>query len=65
MCDHLAFEIALDIYESERRRLQGLGLGFVEKTWSGEYAWLRARLLFFDNPEGNRIESIAHAPGGQ
>lgn len=60
--DHLAFEISLDEYESERARLQGLGLELVERTWSGEYAWLRARSLFFDDPEGNRIEFIAHAP---
>jgi catechol-2,3-dioxygenase len=63
--DHLAFEISLDEYESERRRLQGIGLEFAEKTWSGEYAWLRARSRFFDDPEGNTIELIAHAPGGQ
>jgi catechol-2,3-dioxygenase len=60
--DHLAFEISLDEYESERARLQGLGLELVERTWSGEYAWLRARSLFFDDPEGNTIEFIAHVP---
>ena len=63
--DHLAFEISLDEYESERTRLQEMGLELVEKTWSGEYAWLRARSIFFDDPEGNRIELIAHTPGGQ
>jgi catechol-2,3-dioxygenase len=61
--DHLAFEIPLDKYETERTRLQGLGLELVEKTWSGEYAWLRARSMFFDDPEGNTIELIAHDPG--
>ena len=60
--DHLAFEIALDEYESEWARLQGLGLELVERIWSGEYAWLRARSLFFDDPEGNTIEFIAHNP---
>lgn len=63
--DHLAFEIPLDEFETERTRLQGMGLEFVEKTWSGEYGWLRARSLFFDDPEGNTVELIAHAPGGQ
>ena len=60
--DHLAFEISLDEYESEWARLQGLGLELVERIWSGEYAWLRARSLFFDDPEGNTIEFIAHNP---
>jgi len=61
--DHLAFEISLDDYESERTRLQEMGSELVEKTWSGDYAWLRARSLFFDDPEGNTIELIAHTPG--
>jgi catechol 2,3-dioxygenase-like lactoylglutathione lyase family enzyme len=60
--DHIAFEISLDEYESEWARLQGLGLELVERVWSGEYAWLRARSLFFDDPEGNTIEFIAHLP---
>ena len=60
--DHIAFEISLDEYESERARLQGRGLELVERIWSGEYAWLRARSLFFDDPEGNTIEFIAHTP---
>ena len=63
--DHLAFEIPLDEFETERMRLPGMGLEFVEKTWSSEYAWLRARSLFFDDPEGNTVELIAYAPGGQ
>ena len=63
--DHLAFEIPLEEYETERTRLQGMDLELVEKIWSGEYAWLRARSLFFDHPEGNTIELIAHDPGGQ
>ena len=63
--DHLAFEISLDEYESERTRLQDMGLELVERRWSGEYAWLRARSLFFDDPEGNTIEFIAHLPDEQ
>ncbi len=63
--DHIAFEISLDEYESERVRLEGLGLELVERIWNGEYAWLRARSLFFDDPEGNTIEFIAHTPGQQ
>ena len=66
--DHVAFEIALDDFERERTRLQERGLDVVERVWSrvgsGEYAWLRARSLFFDDPEGNNIELIAHDPSG-
>ena len=62
---HLAFEIVLEQYEPERTRLQAMGFELVERVWSGEYAWLRARSLFFDDPEGNTIELIAHDPGKQ
>ena len=64
--DHVAFEISLDEFEVERARLQERGLELSERIWSrvgsGEYAWLRARSLFFDDPEGNTIELIAHDP---
>lgn len=67
--DHVAFEISLDEFEMERARLQERGLKLVERVWSqvasGEYAWLRARSLFFDDPEGNNIELIAHDPDGR
>lgn len=60
--DHVAFEISLEQYPAERERLQQLGLEVSERIWRGEYAWLRARSLFFDDPEGNTIELIAHDP---
>jgi catechol-2,3-dioxygenase len=63
--DHLAFEIPPDQYGAERTRLQAMDLELVERVWSGEYAWLRARSLFFDDPEGNTIELIAHDPSMQ
>lgn len=62
--DHLAFEIPLEQYEPERIRLKAMNLALVERVWRGEYAWLRARSVFFDDPEGNTIEFIAHDPGG-
>ena len=62
--DHLAFEIPLELYDTERSCLQALNLELVERVWSGGYARLRARSLFFDDPEGNTIELIAHDPGG-
>jgi len=60
--DHFAFEIPLERYPAERERLQQLGLEVSERVWQGEFAWLRARSLFFDDPEGNTIELIAHDP---
>jgi catechol 2,3-dioxygenase len=58
--DHLAFEISLEQYPTERERLQQMGLEVTERIWQGEYAWLRARSLFFDDPDGNTIEFITH-----
>lgn len=63
--DHLAFEIPFEQYDDERARLKALSLELVERVWSGEYAWLRAHSMFFDDPEGNTIEFIAHDPGGR
>jgi catechol-2,3-dioxygenase len=63
--DHLAFEIPLEQYDIERTRLQAMKIELVERVWSGEHAWLRARSLFFDDPEGNTLELIAHDPGGR
>jgi len=60
--DHFAFEIPLAQYATERERLQQMGLELTERVWRGEYAWLRARSLFFDDPDGNTIELIAHDP---
>ena len=60
--DHIAFEISLEHYPVERERLQRFGLEVTERIWRGEYAWLQARSLFFDDPDGNTIEFIAHDP---
>lgn len=60
--DHFAFEIPLEQYPTERERLQQIGLELTERIWQGEYAWLRARSMFFDDPDRNTIELIAHDP---
>ena len=60
--DHFAFEIPLEQYPTERYRLQQMGLELTERIWQGEYAWLQARSMFFDDPDGNTIELIAHDP---
>lgn len=56
--DHLTFEIDAATMEDQRRRLEAAGLD-VECV---EFPWLRARALFFRDPEGNIIEYLAHDP---
>jgi catechol-2,3-dioxygenase len=56
--NHLAFEIPLVSYDDHRRRLEGLGLDPQPTT----FAWMRARALFFKDPEGNTLELICHDP---
>ena len=60
--DHIAFEIPLEHFQAERERLQQLGLEVSERIWRGEYAWLGARSLFLDDPDGNNVELIARDP---
>ncbi len=50
--DHLAFEIDLDAYETEKKRLEGLGLP-VENT---VFEWTGWRSLYISDPEGNTVE---------
>lgn len=57
--DHLAFEIDLDAYESEIKRLQGLGLA-VETT---VFEWTGWRSLYLSDPEGNTVEFVCFDPG--
>jgi catechol 2,3-dioxygenase-like lactoylglutathione lyase family enzyme len=60
--DHLAFEIPMEAYESERQRLEEMGIAVSERIWTGAMAWIRARSLFFRDPEGHTLELIAHDP---
>lgn len=56
--DHLAFEVRPGALESERTRLEGLGL----EVEAVDFPWLEARGLFFRDPEGNVVEFLAHQP---
>ena len=56
--DHIAFTIALADYESERRRLEALGLNVEVK----EHEWVKWRSLYFHDPEGNEIELVCFDP---
>jgi catechol 2,3-dioxygenase-like lactoylglutathione lyase family enzyme len=52
---HIAFNVALEDFESERQRLQALGL----KVEATTHAWLHVRSLYFPDPEGNLIEFVS------
>ena len=54
--NHLAFEIDREDFESEKQRLQSLGL--VVKTT--DFPHMQATGMFFRDPEGNLIELICH-----
>ena len=53
---HIALNISLEDYESEKKRLEGLGLT-VQAT---EHAWLHVRSLYFADPEGNLLEFVCY-----
>ncbi|MFI4897381.1 MAG: VOC family protein [Phycisphaerales bacterium JB059] len=54
--NHLAFMIEEADYEGEFQRLEALGLGPVK----GSFEHMRAKAIFFRDPEGNRLELICH-----
>jgi catechol 2,3-dioxygenase-like lactoylglutathione lyase family enzyme len=53
---HIALNISLADYESEQRRLEGLGL----KVLATEHAWIHVRSLYFSDPEGNLLEFVCY-----
>lgn len=54
--DHIAFEISLADYESEKARLESLGLTV---TTAG-HAWVHWRSLYVADPEGNEVEWVCY-----
>jgi catechol-2,3-dioxygenase len=54
---HIAFSIALDDFESEMKRIEQLG---IEIIYSGTSSWMRSRMFYFFDPEGNLIEFKSH-----
>ena len=54
--DHIAFTIGLPDYDSERKRLETLGLNVETK----EHEWVKWRSLYFHDPEGNRVELVCY-----
>ncbi len=53
---HIALNISLKDYESERSRLEGLGLNVL----ATDHAWLHVRSLYFSDPEGNLLEFVCY-----
>ena len=56
--DHVAFTIDLKDYESERRRLEAMGLA-VEVA---HHEWVKWRSLYVHDPEGNEVELVCFDP---
>lgn len=50
---HFAFRIKLDDFESEKERIEQLGIEIVHSNTS---SWLHCRMFYFFDPEGNLIE---------
>ena len=53
---HIALNVALDDFEPERIRLQGLGL----KVNVAVHEWVHIRSMYFSDPEGNLLEFVAY-----
>ncbi len=53
---HIALNIALEDFESEKLRLEGLGL----KVNATVHEWLHVRSMYFSDPEGNLLEFVCY-----
>jgi catechol 2,3-dioxygenase-like lactoylglutathione lyase family enzyme len=53
---HIALNVALEDFESERSRLEGAGL----KVNATVHEWLHVRSMYFSDPEGNLLELVAY-----
>src|SRR4030067_431191 len=54
---HIALSIALDDFESEKKRIEQLGIEIIESYTS---SWMHCRMFYFFDPEGNLIEFKSH-----
>ena len=53
---HIAFTISASDYETEKQRLQNLGL----EVETVEHAWQHYRSLYITDPEGNVVEFVCY-----
>jgi len=53
---HIALNVSLEDFESEKIRLEGLGL----KVDATVHEWLHVRSLYFPDPEGNLLEFVCY-----
>jgi catechol-2,3-dioxygenase len=53
---HIALNVSLEDFDSEKRRLEGLGL----KVNATVHEWLHVRSLYFPDPEGNSLEFVCY-----
>jgi catechol 2,3-dioxygenase-like lactoylglutathione lyase family enzyme len=53
---HIALNISLEDFESEKRRLEGSGLNVVATV----HEWLHVRSMYFPDPEGNLLEFVCY-----
>lgn len=53
---HIALNVSLEDFESEKRRLEDLGL----KVNATVHEWLHVRSLYFPDPEGNTLEFVCY-----
>jgi catechol-2,3-dioxygenase len=56
---HIALNVALEDYEIEKERLEGLGLN----VRASDHEWLHVRSLYFSDPEGNLLEFVCYDEG--
>jgi catechol-2,3-dioxygenase len=54
--DHIAFEIPLDDFANERKKLEALGL----QVETAEHTWVHWRSLYVSDPEGNQVELVCY-----
>jgi catechol-2,3-dioxygenase len=53
---HIALNVALEDFESEKMRLENMGL----KVNATVHEWLHVRSMYFSDPEGNSLEFVAY-----